>query len=113
LAGISVSQETDVPALSFLFLPKLTEIEDYYLDENKKLFFEIISDIKNIEPIATQHSIRELKNLQRMYGIGRWRKLKGIAEIQFESGEIYIAEIHWYEAHGIGKKKIKIKRILE
>ncbi|HLC16937.1 MAG TPA: hypothetical protein VJL89_12005 [Thermodesulfovibrionia bacterium] len=77
------------------------------------MFFEIISDIKRIETIATKHSIRELRNLQKMYGTGQWRKLKGIAEVQFESGDIYLAEIHWYEAHGIGKKKIKIKRILD
>ncbi len=74
--------------------------------------FEIISPISNIETIATGHSIRELGRLQKVYGIGRWRKLKGFATIQFANDTSVYAEIHWYEAHGIGKKELKIKRIL-
>ena len=75
------------------------------------MYFEIIGKIKNVETIATVHSIRELKRLQKQFGKGRWRKLKGIANVQLLSGEIYVAEIHWYEAHGIGKRKFKIKQI--
>ncbi|MGI0480618.1 hypothetical protein ACN4EE_07495 [Geminocystis sp. CENA526] len=75
--------------------------------------FEIIGTIKNIEVIAVNNSIRDLKRLKKFYGGQRWRKLKGIAIIILEDGNIYQAELHWYEAHGIGKKEIKIKTILE
>ena len=74
--------------------------------------FEIISDITNIETIAIGNSIREVERLRKIYGSGRWRKLKGIATISLEDGAICQAEIHWYEAHGIGKKEMKIKYIL-
>ena len=74
--------------------------------------FEIIGDISNIEIIAVGNSIRELERLRRTYGSGRWRKLKGIASISLNEGTICDAELHWYEAHGIGKKEIKIKRFL-
>ncbi|BAY77509.1 hypothetical protein NIES25_39710 [Nostoc linckia NIES-25] len=74
--------------------------------------FEIIGDISNIEIIAVGNSIRELERLRKIYGSGRWRKLKGFATISLDDGSIYEAELHWYEAHGIGKKEIKIKRFL-
>jgi hypothetical protein len=77
------------------------------------LYFEIIGKIQNIETIAIGRSIRELKRLEKFYGKGRWRKLKGTAKIKLPKGQLYIAEIHWYEAHGIGKKEFKIKRILK
>jgi hypothetical protein len=76
------------------------------------LKFEIIGDITNIEIIAVGNSIRELERLRKTYGSGRWRKLKGIASISLDDGTICEAELHWYEAHGIGKKEIKIKRLL-
>jgi hypothetical protein len=76
------------------------------------LKFEIIGDITNIEIIAVGNSIRELERLRKTYGSGRWRKLKGIATISLDDGTICEAELHWYEAHGIGKKEIKIKRLL-
>lgn len=75
--------------------------------------FEIIGKIESIETIATRHSIRELVRLRQQYGSGRWRKLKGIATVRLVDGTITKAEIHWYEAHGIGKKKFKIKRYLD
>lgn len=75
--------------------------------------FEIIGNIKNIEVIAVTNSIRELPQLREKYGEGRWRKLKGIAQVSLENGNIRLAEIHWYEAHGIGKRKLKIKRFLD
>ena len=76
--------------------------------------FEIISEIKNIETIAVDTSIREIKRLRNQYGIGRWRKLKGEATIRLlKTGRIRQAEIHWYEAHGIGKKEIKRKCYLD
>jgi len=74
--------------------------------------FQIIGDITNVEIIAVNLSIRELQRLKQQFGGRRWRKLKGIALVQFPDGQTYSAEIHWYEAHGIGRRKLKIKRIL-
>ncbi|MCA9920823.1 MAG: hypothetical protein KC419_16615 [Anaerolineales bacterium] len=73
--------------------------------------FEIIGDIYDIEAIAINQSIHELKRLQRVYGPGRWRKMKGIATIALKNGRIRIAELHWYEASGIGKKRLNVKDI--
>jgi hypothetical protein len=77
------------------------------------VLFEIIGDIKNIETIAVGGRIRDIMRLRKQYGLGRWRKLKGFAEVRLQSGKISKAELHWYEAHGIGRKKIKIKRLLD
>jgi hypothetical protein len=74
--------------------------------------FKITSRIANIETIAIGTSIRERVRLRKVYGKGRWRKLKGVASIRFVDGTICKAEIHWYEAHGIGSREFKIKRIL-
>ncbi|MCC6569291.1 MAG: hypothetical protein IT315_08640 [Anaerolineales bacterium] len=73
---------------------------------------EVISEITDIETIAIGHSIRELNRLQRMYGRGRWRKLKGVATVRLPDGTIRLAQIHWYEAHGIGRYDFKVKRVL-
>lgn len=75
--------------------------------------FEIVGEIKDVETIAAGKSIRDLSRLRRTYGKGRWRKLKGIALVRLRSGEIRRAELHWYEAHGIGRKEIKRKRYLD
>ena len=75
--------------------------------------FEIISEITEIETIAVGNAIREIARLRKRYGYGRWRKLKGIALIRLPSGRIRQAELHWYEAHGIGKKEFKRKRYLD
>lgn len=75
--------------------------------------FEVVSDIAGIEIIAVGPAIRDLARLRRLYGRGRWRKLKGIASVRLPSGRIRKAELHWYEAHGIGKKEIKRKRYLD
>jgi hypothetical protein len=72
--------------------------------------FEIISEITHIEVIAVESDIRDIKRLRKQYGQGRWRKLKGMARVRLASGRIRLAELHWYEAHGIGKKEIKRKR---
>ena len=77
------------------------------------VYFEIIGVIEEKEIIAIGGKIRDIMRIQKQHGPGRWRKLKGIAKVRLESGKICRAEIHWYEAHGIGKKNIKIKRILE
>lgn len=74
--------------------------------------FEIIGEISNIEIIAIDNSIREISRLRKIYGNKRWRKLKVIATVRFSDGMICKAEVHWYEAHGIGKKEIKLKRTL-
>jgi len=73
---------------------------------------QIIGPITEIETIATSSGIRELSRLRKRYGRGRWRKRKGIAEVRPSNGEILRAEIHWYEATGIGRKEFKIKHIL-
>ncbi|MGO9272447.1 MAG: hypothetical protein ACLQOO_19825 [Terriglobia bacterium] len=75
--------------------------------------FEILGPIERVEPIATGSSIRDLARLRKVYGRGRWRKMKGIASVRLSSGRIRLAELHWYEAHGIGKKEIKRKRYLD
>jgi hypothetical protein len=77
------------------------------------MYFEIIGEIENIETIAKGQSIRDIRRLRKQYGPGRWRKLKGIATVRLFNGKIKRAEIHWYEAHGIGKRKMKIKRYLD
>jgi hypothetical protein len=75
--------------------------------------FRIVGEIKDVEIIAGGKAIRERKRLWKIYGKARWRKLKGIANIEFSDGARRQAEIHWYEAHGIGKKEHKIKRIIQ
>lgn len=77
------------------------------------MFFEILGPLRNVETIATGTGIRELPRLRRMYGPGRWRKRKGDATIQLVGGAIREAELHWYEASGVGKKEFKIKRFLD
>jgi hypothetical protein len=75
--------------------------------------FEIVSELTDIEPIAVKGSIRELARLRKQYGPGRWRKLKGVARIRLRNGRVRQAELHWYEAHGMGKKEMKRKRYLD
>ncbi len=71
--------------------------------------FEILGDINAIEPIAAGRGIRDRRRLQRLYGKGRWRKLRGVATVRLADGTIHTAEVHWYEAHGIGRKEFKLK----
>lgn len=74
--------------------------------------FEIIGDIGNVETIAVGTSIRVIRRLKRIYGDGRWRKLKGIAKVKLPDGTICKAEIHWYEMSSTGRKEFKIKRVI-
>jgi hypothetical protein len=74
---------------------------------------EIVGPITNIETIAVHHQIRELARLNAAYGRGRWRKRKGIALVREPDGLVVLAEIHWNEAHGSGRKDMKVKRRLE
>ncbi len=76
------------------------------------MWFQILGRIGQVEVIASGSRIRNLQRLQKVYGRGRWRKLKGIARVRLRQGQTLRVEIHWYEAHGIGRKECKIKRIL-
>ena len=71
--------------------------------------FKLVSEITEIEIIAVNKSIRDLARLNRIHGKGRWRKLKGVANVELPSGRMRLAEVHLYEAHGSGKKEMKIK----
>ena len=73
------------------------------------MYFEIVGDITHAETFAIGTSIREVLRLRKRYGRGRWRKRKGIARVRLEDGAIRRAEVHWYEAHGIGRRDFKIK----
>jgi len=75
--------------------------------------FEIVGAVSEIEIIAIGPRIRMLGLLQKRYGRGRWRKLKGVANVRLNDGTIRPAELHWFEAHGIGKRKMRIKRYLD
>jgi hypothetical protein len=75
--------------------------------------FEVLSEIGNIETLARGVGIRNLARLRRTYGKGNWRKVKGIARIRLATGQVRLAELHWYEAHGKGRKEIKRKRYLD
>jgi hypothetical protein len=75
--------------------------------------FELIGQISETETIAAGNSIRELSQLRARFGSGRWRKRKGVANVRLSDGTIRLAEVHWYEAHGIGKVRMKIKRYLD
>jgi hypothetical protein len=75
--------------------------------------FELLGKITDIETIAVGNSIRILPVLRRRFGRGRWRKLKGMAQVRLYDGTIRLAEVHWFEAHGIGKRFMRIKRYLD
>ena len=75
--------------------------------------FEIVGGIKNIQVIATGRGIRRLKTLRKRHGGRRWRKLKGDATVRLPNGSLRRAEIHWYEAHGMGRRGLKIERFLD
>ncbi len=75
--------------------------------------FELVGDITDVETIAAGHGIRDLARLRRLYGKGYWRNMKGTARIRLRNGQIRPAELHWYEAHGIGKKELKRKKYLD
>jgi hypothetical protein len=76
------------------------------------MHFEILGDISELETFARGSGIREIARLRRVYGPGRWRKRKGMARVRLPDGSVHVAELHWYEASGIGRKEFKIKRLL-
>ena len=75
--------------------------------------FELLSELTQIELVAVNLSIRERRKLQAQFGGRRWRKLKGVGRVRFPNGDIRHAELHWYEAHGIGRRKMKVKHVLD
>jgi hypothetical protein len=77
------------------------------------MHFEIVTPIIQTETIASGSGIRILPLLRKQYGVGHWRKLKGTATVRLGDGTLRLAELHWFEAHGIGKRKIRIKRFLD
>jgi hypothetical protein len=77
------------------------------------LRFKILGALTEVEAIARGAGVRDRARLRKAYGAGRWRKMKGNATIRLESGTTLRAELHWYEAHGIGRHEFKIKRFLE
>ena len=77
------------------------------------MYFRILGRINDVETIAVGAGIRERARLRRRYGRGRWRKRKGIAQVELPDGAVRLAELHWYEASGIGRCEIKIKRYLD
>lgn len=76
------------------------------------MHFTFLSEITHIETFAVGSAIREVSRLRKVYGRGRWRKRKGIARVRLSDGSIRLAEVHWYEASGIGKREFKIKHLL-
>ncbi len=75
--------------------------------------FELLGAFTDIEIIAVNLSIRERRRLREQFGGRRWRKLKGVGRMRFPNGEVRLAEVHWYEAHGVGRRKMKVKRVLD
>ncbi|MDQ3303622.1 MAG: hypothetical protein M3518_09780 [Actinomycetota bacterium] len=71
--------------------------------------FEIVGQLSGIETIAVGAGVRDRARLRKQYGKGRWRKLKGTASVRLADGAVRLAEVHWYEAHGIGKREFKLK----
>ena len=76
------------------------------------MVFELVGKILDVQTIAQGAGIREVDRLRKVYGPGRWRKRKGIAKVRLPDGTVASAEVHWYEAHGVGRKELKVKRLL-
>ena len=76
------------------------------------MYFKILGEITHAETFAIGSSIREVARLRKRYGRGRWRKRKGVARVRLDDDSVHLAEVHWYEASGIGKREFKINRLL-
>jgi hypothetical protein len=83
------------------------------LNHRPVVIFELIGEIENTETIAIGGKIQDVARLRRMYGKGRWRKLKGVGRVRLADGTECDAELHWYEAHGIGKREMKVKQLFD
>ena len=77
------------------------------------MYFELIGEITHVVTFASGSGIREIARLRKLYGRGRWRKRKGFAEVRLEDGTACRAEVHWYEATGIGRRELKIKHLID
>ena len=77
------------------------------------MHFRVLGSIAHIKTVAIGAAIREIARLRRRYGRARWRKRKGVARIQLEDGTVRLAELHWYEATGVGRREVKLKRYLD
>lgn len=77
------------------------------------MYFELVGELTHVETFAVGSAIMEVARLRKLYGRGRWRKRRGIATVRLEDGATRLAEVHWYEAHGIGRKELKIKRYID
>ena len=77
------------------------------------IIFELIGKIENVETIAVGSRIHDVARLRRVYGKGKWRKLKGVGRVRLADGSEYEAELHWYEAHSIGKREMKVKYLFD
>lgn len=77
------------------------------------MYFEVVGDIRDVEVIAKGVSVRARARLRARYGAGRWRKMKGTAYVAIGKSPVVLAEVHWYEAHGIGRRNMKIKRFFD
>jgi hypothetical protein len=77
------------------------------------MYFDLVGEITQVETFAAGSGIREIGRLRKLYGRGRWRKRKGFAQVRLTDGTIRRAEVHWYEATGIGRRELKIKRFLD
>lgn len=77
------------------------------------MYFEVVGRIRDVETIAVGGKIRDIMRLRKQFGPGRWRKTKGVADVRLSDGTMRGAEVHWYEAHGIGKRKLKLRRFLD
>ena len=75
------------------------------------IIFELIGEIVSVETIAVGGRIRDVARLRKVYGKGRWRKMKGVGRVRLPDGSEYDAELHWYEAHGVGRKEMKVKQL--
>jgi hypothetical protein len=96
------------------FISRLTRrLHDGLIHKHSLMHFDILEEIEEIETIAVGSGIRDLARLQKLYGKGRWRKMKGVALVRLKSGRVRRAELHWYEAHGFGRRELKRKRYLD
>jgi hypothetical protein len=77
------------------------------------MYLDLIGEITHVETFATGSGIREIGRLRKLYGRGRWRKRKGLSRVRLADGTVRRAEVHWYEATGIGRRELKIKRFLD
>lgn len=81
--------------------------------QNQGVKFDVVGAIEQVEPIAAGPSVKVRSFLRKTYGRGRWRKLKGVATVRLPNGSLHRVELHWYQAHGIGKRDFKIKGYLD